>query len=227
MELINDWFKTIGHAVRQAITGHPTENTLIEIALSKDNVVLDEQGRSKLENAQEHMRHCKRCTTVFSEINATLIDINQSGHSTAHAIPDSTHRRFRQRSKILRRIDVFLSPPATVLRFPSIAPPPCIRFTPLTACLVIICAAGPFLSIAVRQSVISSSNQTTAVSATQDDLESVDARTTPTTIDLDGLNTDEQLMAEIEYAVSNTRVSPLTALDELTPRLHEATVTVR
>jgi len=227
MELINDWFKTIGHAVRQAITGHPTENTLIEIALSKDNVVLDGQGRSKLEDAQEHMRHCKRCTTVFSEINATLIDINQSGHSTAHAIPDSTHRRFRQRSKILRRIDAFLAPPATVLRFPSIAPPPCIRFPPLTACLVIICAAGPFLSIAVRQSVTSSSNQTTAVSATQDDLESVNARTTPTTIDLDGLNTDEQLMAEIEYAVSNTRVSPLTALDELTPRLHEATVTVR
>ena len=58
-------------------------------------------------------------------------------------------------------------------------------------------------------------------------MESVNARTTPTTIDLDGLNTDEQLMAEIEYAVSNTRVSPLTALDELTPRLHEATVTVR
>ena len=227
MELINDWFKTVGHAVRQAITGHPTENTLIEIALSKDNVVLDEQGRSKLENAQEHMRHCKRCTTVFSEINATVIHINQTAHSTAHVIHDSTNRRFRQRSRILRRIDAFLAPPATVLRFPSIAPPPCIRFTPLTACLVIICAAGPFLSIAVRQSVTSSSNQTTPVSATQDDLESVNARTTPTTIDLDGLSTDEQLMAEIEYAVSNTRVSPLTALDELTPRLHEATVTVR
>ena len=145
MELINDWFKTIGHAVRQAITGHPTENTLIEIALSKDNVVLDGQGRSKLENAQEHMRHCKRCTTVFSEINATLIDINQSGHSTAHAIPDSTHRRFRQRSKIMRRIDAFLAPPATVLRFPFITTPALIRFTPLTVCLVIICAAGPFL----------------------------------------------------------------------------------
>ena len=58
-------------------------------------------------------------------------------------------------------------------------------------------------------------------------MESVNARTTPTTIDLDGLNTDEQLMAEIEYAVSNARMSPLTALDELTPRLHEATVTVR
>ena len=79
----------------------------------------------------------------------------------------------------------------------------------------------------MRQSVTSSSNQTTAVSATQDDLESVNARTTPPTIDLDGLNTDEQLMAEIEYAISNARLSPLTALDELTPRLHEATVTVR
>ena len=227
MTFINDRLQTIGHAVRHAITGHPTENTLIEIALSTDSVVSDGQRRSSLENAQEHMRHCKRCTTVFSEINATLTHINQSTQSTAHVIPDSTHRHFRRRSEILRRIDSFLAPPATVLRFPSIAPPPCIRFTPLTACLVIICAAGPFLSIAVRQSVTSSSNQTTPVSATQDDLESVNARTTPTTIDLDGLNTDEQLMAEIEYAVSNTRVSPLTALDELTPRLHEATVTVR
>ena len=227
MKLINDWLKTIGHAVSHVITGHPTENTLIEIALSTDTVVLDEQGRSKLENAQEHMRHCKRCTTVFSEINATLMHISRSAHSTAHVIPDSTHRRFRQRSKIMRRIDAFLAPPATVLRFPSITTPSLIRFTPLTVCLVIICAAGPFLGVMVRQSVTSSMNQTTTVSAAQDDLEPVNAQATPTTIDLGGLNTDEQLMAEIEYAVSNARMSPLTALDELTPRLHEATVTVR
>ena len=227
MELINDWFKTIGHAVRHAITGHPAENTLIEIALSTDNVVLERQGRSKLEHAQEHMRHCKRCTTVFSEINATVIHINQTAHSTAHVIHDSTNRRFRQRSRILRRIDAFLAPPATVLRFPSITTPSLIRFTPLTVCLVIICAAGPFLGVMVRQAVTSSMNQTTTVSPAQDDLEPVNAQATPTTIDLGGLNTDEQLMAEIEYAVSNARMSPLTALDELTPRLHEATVTVR
>ena len=79
----------------------------------------------------------------------------------------------------------------------------------------------------VRQSVTSSLNQTTTVSAAQHDLEPVNAQATPTTIDLGGLYTDEQLMAEIEYAVSNARMSPLTALDELTPRLHEATVTVR
>ena len=227
MTFINDRLQTIGHAVRHAITGHPTENTLIEIALSTDSVVSDGQRRSSLENAQEHMRHCKRCTTVFSEINATLTHINQSTQSTAHVIPDSTHRHFRRRSEILRRIDSFLAPPATVLRFPSIAPPSLNRITPLAVCLAIACATGPFLGVAVRQSVTSSTNQTTTVSATQDDFESVNTRTTPTTIALDRLNTDEQLMAEIEYAISNARLSPLTALDELTPRLHEAIITVR
>ena len=225
MEFINNWFCTIGQAVRHAITGHPTENTLIEIALSTDNVVLERQGRSKLEHAQEHMRHCKRCTTVFSEINATVIHINQTAHSTAHVIHDSTNRRFRQRSRILRRIDAFLAPPATVLRFPSITTPSLIRFTPLTVCLVMIFAASPFLGVVVRQAVTLSTNQPTTVSATQNHSESVYARPTP--IELDGLDADEQLMAEIEYAVSNARMSPLTALDELTPRLHEATVTVR
>ena len=218
MRFINDRLQTIGHAVRHAITGHPTENTLIEIALSTDSVVSHGQRRSSLENAQEHMRHCKRCTTVFSEINATLTHINQSTQSTAHVIPDSTHRHFRRRSEILRRIDSFLAP---------IAPPSLNRITPLAVCLAIACATGPFLGVAVRQSVTSSTNQTTTVSATQDDFESVNTRTTPTTIALDRLNTDEQLMAEIEYAISNARLSPLTALDELTPRLHEAIITVR
>lgn len=225
MEFINNWFCAIRQAVRHAITEHPTENTLIEIALSTDSGLPEGQRQSKLANAQEHMRHCERCVTVFSEINATLTHINKSAHFTAHTIPELRHQRFRQRSQILRRIDTFLAPPAAVLRFPSNAPPSCIQFTPLTVCLVMICAASPFLGVAVRQAVTSSTNQTTTVSATQNHSESVYERPTP--IELDGLNADEQLMAEIEYAVSNARVSPLAALDELTPRLHEAIVTVR
>ena len=227
MEFINNWFCTIGQAVRHAITGHPTENTLIEIALSTDSGLPEGQRQSKLADAQEHISHCKHCITVLSEINATLTHINQSAHFTAHTFPELPHQRFRQRSQILRRIDTFLAPPAAVLRFPSNAPPSCIRLTPLTVCLVMVCAASPFLGVVVRQAVTSSTNQTTTVSATQNHSESVYARPTPTPIELDGLDADEQLMAEIEYAVSNSRMSPLTALDELTPRLHEAIVTVR
>ena len=230
MEFILDWFRPIGQAVRHATTGHPTENTLIEIALLAGGFISDAQGRHKLEKAQEHMRRCNHCEAILSEINATLKHIKQSAPSSVYTIPEVTHRRYRQRSEILRRIDRFLAPPATLLHFPSTPPPSLTRFAPLSVCLVIACATGPFLGIAMRQSVISIKNLPSETSATPQNPQPGYTPSPPTDtarLELHDLTADEQFMAKIEYAVGTPRVSPLFVLDELTPRLREASVTVR
>ena len=93
-----------------------------------------------------------------------------------------------------------------------------------------ICAASPFLRIAVRQAVVLSNSPLVTTNPTPLERFSASARSTATStasLDQYDLTTDEQLMAEIEYAVETPRIPPIMVLDELTPRLRESSATVR
>ena len=230
MESLINWCRMIGYTVRDAVTAHPTESTLIEIALTTENFISNMQLPRRLAIAKLHTRNCRRCKKLLSEINATLQHIDQDASATGRSITGSSHYHFKQRSQILRRIDGYLAPPATVLNFPSISRSSLARLTPVTVCLVMICAVSPFLGIAVRQSVVSSNNPLITTNPTPRERLTTSVRSTATsTANLDqfDLIADEQLMAEIEYAVETPRVSPIMVLDELTPRLRESSVTVR
>lgn len=230
METLIYWCRTIGYAVRQAATGHPTENTLTALALAADKPTSSVQVRRRLDIAQDHVRGCKRCKTALSEIKATLENIHQGAQTTSCSIPELAHVPLRQRAEILRRIDTYLAPPATVLTFPSTASRPLPRLAPLTICLVLTCAVAPFLGSAVRSSVTLSQNLPVEISTSAQNAVPVPERSTQlleSRIELYDLAADEEFMAGIEYAVESPLVSHLIVLDELTPRFLEASVTVR
>ena len=230
MDSFINWCRMIGDTVRDAATAHPPESALIEIALATGKFSLNIQLRSRLKQVKLHTRTCKRCEKLLSEINATLEHINQGAGTTGRPITSSSHYHSKQRSQILNRIDRYLAPPATVLNFPSISRLPLAQLTPGTICLVMICAVSPFLSIAVRQSVVLSNSPLVTTNPTPLERFSASARSTATStasLDQYDLTTDEQLMAEIEYAIETPRIPPIMVLDELTPRLRESSATVR
>ena len=230
METLIYWCRTIGYAVRQAATGHPTENTLTALALAADKPTSSVQVRRRLDIAQDHVRGCKRCKTALSEIKATLENIHQVAQTASCSIPELAHVRLRQRSEILRRIDIYLAPPATVLAFPSTTSRSLPRLAPLTICLALTCAVGPLLGIVIRPSVTSFQDSLVEINASPQDDFLDDERSTQFIESRFGpydLATDEAFMAEVEYAVGSPLVSHLIVLDELTPRLHETSVTVR
>jgi len=230
MESLINWCRVIGYTVRDAVTAHPTESTLIEIALTTENFISNMQLRRRLEIAKLHTRNCRRCKKLLSEINETLQHIDQDASATERSITWSSHYHFKQRSQILHRIDGYLAPPATVLNFPSVSRSSLARLTPVTVCLVMICAVSPFLGIAARQSVVSSNSPLITTTLTPGERLTASARSAATStanLDQDDLTADEQLMTEVEYAIETPRVSPIMVLDELTPRLRESSVTVR
>ncbi len=227
METLLYWCRAIGYAARHAATGHLTENTLIALALAGDKSALSVPVRRSLDVAQDHVRGCEQCETDLSEIKITLENIHQGAQRASCSIAELVPHELTQRAEILRRIDTYLAPPATLLRFPSIARRSLAQLTPVTICLVLTCAAGPLLSVILRPSITSTQDSLVAVSApSQDDF--LDAeRLIESTFGPHDLATDETLMAEVEYAAGSPVVSHLTILDELTPRLHDASITVR
>jgi len=230
METLLSWCRTIGYAAKHAATGHSTENTLIALALAEDKSALSLQVRRRLDIAQDHVRGCEQCKTDLFEIKATLENIHQGAQTASFSIAGLAHRELKQRSEILRRTDTYLAPPATVLRFPSIARRTLTQLTPATICLVLTCAVGPLLGIVIRPSVISSQESLVEINASPQDVFLDDERSTQlieSTFEPYGLAADEAFMAEVEYAVESPMVSHLIVLDELTPRLHDTIVTVR
>jgi len=230
MESLLYWCRTIGYAARHAATGHLTENTLIAIALAGNKSALSAPVLRSLDVAQDHVRGCEQCETDLAEIKVTLENIHQGAQRASCAIAELVPHELTQRAEILRRIDIYLAPPAPLLRFPSIARRSLAQLTPATVCLVLTCAAGPLLSVIIRPSVTSSQDSLVEISASSQDDFLDDERSTQLSESTFGpydLAADEALMAEVEYAIGSPVVSPLSVLDELTPRLHDASVTVR
>ena len=230
METLLYWCRTIGYAARHAATGHLTESTLIALALAGDKSALSVPVRRSLDVARDHVSGCEQCETDLFEIKITLKNIQQGAQRTSSAIAELVPHELTQRAEILRRIDTYLAPPATLLRFPSIGRRSLVQLTPATVCLVLTCAAGPLLSVILRPSVTSSQDSLVEVSASSQDNFLHDERSTQlieSTFGPYDLAADEALMAEVEYAVGAPGVSHLSVLDELTPRLHDASVTVR
>ncbi len=230
METLLYWCRTIGYAARHAATGHLTENTLIALALAGDKSALSIPLRRSLDIAQDHVRGCEQCEKDLSEIKVTLENIHQGAQRTSCSIAELAPHELNQRSEILRRIDTYLAPPATVLRFPSITRRPFAQLTPATICLALTCAVGPLLGIIIRPSLTSSQDSLVEISASPQDDFLDDGRSTQLIESIFGpydLTADDAFLAEVEYAVGPSMVSHLRVLDELTPRLHDASVTVR
>ena len=230
METLLYWCRTIGYAARHAATGHLTESTLIALALAGDKSALSVPVRRSLDVARDHVSGCEQCETDLFEIKITLKNIQQGAQRTSSAIAELVPHELTQRAEILRRIDTYLAPPATLLRFPSIGRRSLVQLTPATVCLVLTFAAGPLLSVILRPSVTSSQDSLVEVSTSSQDDFLDDERSTQlieSTFGPYDLTAAEALMAEVEYAVGAPGVSHLSVLDALTPRLHDGSVTVR
>tara|TARA_B100000029_G_scaffold516230_2_gene627807 strand:- start:867 stop:1559 length:693 start_codon:yes stop_codon:yes gene_type:complete len=225
-----NWWRMIGYSIKDAMSTHPPERTLVEIALADQSSIPNLEAHHKLKIAQHHTSNCNRCKTLLSQIYATLKRIDEEVNTSQHTTPALGHDQLKQRWKILRHIDRYFAPRARLLHFPSTSRSSFGRLTPLTVSLIMMCAVGPFLGIAVRQSVVSSDSALVTPPPVRLERDPGLVQSKPentNTLEQTDVNSDESLMAEIDYAVQTPRISSLLALDELTPRLREVSTAVR
>jgi hypothetical protein len=168
-----------------------------------------------------HLTGCRQCQTRLDQLARALEQIREDAAREADSVFTS-ERLHEQRERILRRLERH-GHPADVLLFPSQSAShpavhrvlgPARRWVAGAAAAGL--AAGVFLGFAVDRRVVS----TTGNRGLQSSVTAVDALAWQRAVDPQ----DEQLLIEIEDALTGPRVMELRALDALTipPEIQEA-----
>ena len=200
---------------------HLTERELVRMLVNADG------GNPAAGNA--HLAGCPRCAARVRALQAGLHRIAATAEDAFdEAMP--AWRLVRQRRRILRRIQRSAGRrgSARILRFPvsgggaaaTTGAPPIRRWLSLAA------AAGLLVTVGIgqaiddrRQSASRPRPAAAAVAAPQPSIGPPAHQ--PQTV------ADEQFMRELEEALTSSRVTPLVALDEMTPRVRDAAIVIR
>ena len=197
---------------------HLTDRELIR-ALAKAD------GTSPATASDAHLAHCTRCAARVGALQSSLDRIATAAEAAADdALP--AWRLVRQRQRIMRRIQRVAGGQgaARILRFPAV---------PATAVdgshagrrwLSLAAAAGLLLTLGIGQ-VIDSRRGTAAEPRTAG-AAPVQPIIGPAAAPPQAI-ADEQFMRELEEALTSSRVTPLLALDEMTPRVRPAAIDIR
>ena len=197
---------------------HLTDRELIR-ALAKAD------GTSPATASDAHLAHCTRCAARVRALQSSLDRIATAAEAAADdALP--AWRLVRQRQRIMRRIQRVAGGQgaARILRFPAV---------PATAVdgshagrrwLSLAAAAGLLLTLGIGQ-VIDSRRGTAAEPRTAG-AAPVQPIIGPAAAPPQAI-ADEQFMRELEEALTSSRVTPLLALDEMTPRVRPAAIDIR
>ncbi len=171
-----------------------------------------------------HLAACARCAARFRSLRAGLDRIGAAAEAAFDdAVP--AWRLARQRRRILRRIQRAAGRrgAARILRFPAAAAPAAGGAPATRRRLSLAAAAGLLLALLAGQALDdrqpSPSRPPAAVEPprTGSDPPAGPPQTAA----------DEQFMRELEEALTTSRVTPLVALDEMTPRVRAAAIDIR
>lgn len=214
--------QTLSDALGFRRSGHTTDTEWTDV-LAGDEVT----------EGSAHRMACRDCANELDEFRALCAGVRAEADA---AVLGTAHDRLaRQRARVQHRIEAAAGPPARVLRFPSLARPsqrP--RLDGTVRRLGIALAAGLVLGVTTGRLLDPAGRP-----ASRDDVAAAPAppeARTPSTPSAAGpvgppvsttLPGDDQLMAELERAVTTQRVPTLAALDGLTPRLRVVAVDVR
>lgn len=204
---------------------HATELQLMVAALDTPD---NDRPDRELATTGQHVDNCPQCTAEVNDLQKALAEIRALATCKEKV---SSQRLARQRARILRRIGALIGPPARVLQFPGIARPTFSHYSTATRWSCAAAAAGLVVGVIIGQLVTSRPDNDWEQSATSAEA-TISTSPPPTAPRLlltesTGPLGDEELMAQLEQAVTTPRVPTLVALDELTPRLRDVIVDVR
>lgn len=204
---------------------HATENQLIAAALNTPD---NDRPDGKLATTGQHVDNCPQCTAEVNDLQRALAEMRAMATCKEEV---SSPRLTRQRTRILCRIGALIGTPARVLQFPGIARPTFPHYSTASRRSCAAAAAGLVVGIIIGQLVNSRPNNdweqpTISAEATISTPPPPTSRRFLSTKSTGPLG-DEELMAQLEQAVTAPRVPTLVALDELTPRLRDVLVDVR
>ncbi len=172
-----------------------------------------------------HLADCKRCAARVRALQSGLDRITMAAETAFEdALP--TWRMAHQRRRIMRRIQraAGRQGSARILRFPAARVRAVAGAHPGRRWLSLAVAAGILLTVGIGR-VIDGRRQPAARP------ESADAAPSQPLIGPPAgplqAAADEQFMRELEEALTSSRVTPLVALDEMTPRVRAATIDIR
>ena len=198
--------------------GHLADRELVRTLVGAD-------GGNPAE-ANAHLAACSRCAARARALQEGLDRVAATARAAFDdAVP--AWRLARQRRRIMRRIQRAAGRPGTarILRFPIVGAPAAAGAGPLRRRLSLAAAAGLFVAVGIGQ-VIDGRRQTApgpsptaAVAPSRPQVER--PGTQPQTV------ADEQFMRELEEALTSSRVTPLLALDEMTPRVRDVGIDIR
>ena len=173
-----------------------------------------------------HLAACKRCAVRVGLLQGDLARIATAAEAAFDdALPK--WRIARQRRRIRERIRRVASRPgsARILQFPAIGIPAASSAYPIRRRLSLAAAAGLLVTVGILQLVdgyrrpAAGPQPTAAVEPSQPVIGPPGGQ--PQSV------ADEQLMRELEEALTSSRVRPLVALDEMTPRVRAAAIDIR
>jgi anti-sigma factor RsiW len=202
---------------------HPADDRLIAMYFGDEGASADDRRA-----VRQHLHGCETCTWRYTELTAPLERLRQDAAGEADEVFTSA-RLDAQRAKILDRLDPSADA-SRVIPFPSAAARAersAIR-RPLAGWVAAAAAAGILIGVTGGQLFQSGVRRTVTAPPARAVMAALPASAvvtdSPTTA---GIDSDDAVMNEIERAVFGHRISALSALDEMTPRIRQEAVLVR
>ena len=197
---------------------HLTDRELVRVLVDADG------GNPAAGNA--HLAGCALCAARIRTLQASVDRVSAAAEAAFDdAVP--AWRLARQRRRIMRRIQLAAGRhgSARILRFPASGVPATAGARPLRRRLSLAAAAGLLVTMGIGQT-IDRQRQPPATPRTA----AAGAGSQPAIGPPPGPPQavgDEQFMRELEEALTSSRVTPLVALDEMTPRVRDVAIDIR
>ena len=197
---------------------HLTDRELVRVVLDAESA--DGTVRN------EHLAACSRCAARITTLRGDLDRIATVAEAAFdEALP--AWRIARQRRRIQERILRVAggSGSARILQFPTLGIPAASNAYPIRRRLSLAAAAGVLVTVGIVQLIdgyrqpAAGPQPASAIASPQPVIGPPDGQ--PQSVG------DEQFMRELEEALNTSRVGPLVALDEMTPRVRAAAIDIR
>ena len=202
---------------------HPAEDRLIAMYFGDEGASADERRA-----VRQHLHGCETCTWRYTELTAPLERLRQDAAGEADEV-FTPARLDAQRARILERLDpsaeasrVIPFPSAAARAERSVVRRPLVRWVAAAAAagVLIGVTGGQLFQSGVRRTVATPPARAVIAALPTSDV--VSDSPLPASMD-----SDDAVLDEIEQAVFGHRITALSALDEMTPRVRQEAVLAR
>jgi anti-sigma factor RsiW len=201
---------------------HPADDRLIAMYFGDGGASADDRRA-----VRQHLHGCETCTWRYTELTAPLERLRQDAAGEADEVFTAS-RLDAQRAKILDRLDPSADA-SRVIPFPSAAARAersAIR-RPLAGWVAAAAAAGILIGVTGGQLFQNGVRRTVTAPPARAVMAALPASAVVTDSPTLAADSEEAVMIEIERAVFGHRISALSALDEMTPRVRQEAVLAR